>query len=33
MPRSKTAIISLEEAKARFEEWRQNRKGKARDTG
>lgn len=29
MPRSKTPIISLEEAKARFEEWRQNRKGKA----
>jgi len=29
MPRSKTPIISLEEAKARFEAWRQNRKGKA----
>ncbi len=29
MPRSKTLTISLEEAKARFEEWRQNRKGKA----
>ncbi len=29
MPRSKTPIVSLEEAKARFEEWRQNRKGKA----
>ena len=29
MPRSKTPTISLEEAKARFEEWRQNRKGKA----
>ena len=29
MPRSKTAIISLEEAKARFDEWRQTRKGKA----
>ena len=29
MPRSKTPIITLEEAKARFEEWRQNRKGKA----
>jgi len=29
MPRSKTPIISLEGAKARFEEWRQNRKGKA----
>ena len=28
MPRSKTRIISLEEAKARFEEWRQTRKGK-----
>jgi hypothetical protein len=28
MPRSKTLTISLEEAKARFEEWRQNRKGK-----
>jgi hypothetical protein len=29
MPRSKTPTISLEDAKARFEEWRQNRKGKA----
>ena len=29
MPRRKTPIISLEDAKARFEEWRQNRKGKA----
>jgi hypothetical protein len=29
MPRSKTPAVSLEEAKARFEEWRQNRKGKA----
>ena len=29
MPRSKTPTIRLEEAKARFEEWRQNRKGKA----
>ena len=29
MPRSKTPTISLEEAKARFETWRQNRKGKA----
>jgi hypothetical protein len=29
MPRSKTPTISLEEAKARFEEWRQNRNGKA----
>src|ERR1700690_3344858 len=30
MPRSKTPIISLEEAKARFEDWRNNRRGKAR---
>jgi hypothetical protein len=30
MPRSKTPIISLEEAKVRFEEWRNNRRGKAR---
>ena len=30
MPRSKTPIVSLEEAKARFEEWRNNRRGKAR---
>ena len=29
MPRSKTPVISLDEAKARFEQWRQNRKGKA----
>ena len=29
MPRSKTPTITLEEAKARFEGWRQNRKGKA----
>jgi hypothetical protein len=29
MPRSKTPTAGLEEAKARFEEWRQNRKGKA----
>jgi len=29
MARSKTPIISLEEAKVRFEEWRRNRKGKA----
>jgi hypothetical protein len=29
MPRSKTPIVSLEEAKARFEEWRQNRRGRA----
>jgi len=28
MPRSKTPTVSLEEAKARFEAWRQNRKGK-----
>jgi hypothetical protein len=28
MPRSKTPIVSLEEARARFEEWRQNRTGK-----
>ena len=30
MARSETAIISLEEAKSRFEEWRNNRKGKGR---
>ena len=30
MPRSKTPTVSLEEAKARFGEWRQNRRGKAR---
>jgi len=29
MPRSRTAAITLKEAKARFEEWRRNRKGKA----
>jgi hypothetical protein len=29
MPRSKTPTVSLEEAKARFEAWRQNPKGKA----
>jgi hypothetical protein len=29
MPRHKTPTVSLEEAKARFAEWRQNRKGKA----
>src|SRR5258708_37730534 len=28
MPRSKTPIVSLEEARARFEAWRQNRTGK-----
>jgi len=30
MPRSKSPIVSLEEAKARFEEWRNIRRGKAR---
>jgi len=30
MPRSKTPTVNLEEAKARFGEWRQNRRGKAR---
>ena len=30
MARSETAIISLEEAKGRFEEWRNYRSGKAR---
>src|ERR1700687_4374261 len=30
MPRSKTHIVSLEEAKMRFEEWRNIRRGKAR---
>ena len=30
MPRSKTPVISLEEAKVRFEEWRTTRRGKAR---
>ena len=29
MPRRKTPTMRLEEAKARFEEWRQDRKGKA----
>jgi hypothetical protein len=29
MPRSKTPTVNLEEAKARFEAWRQNRNGKA----
>ena len=29
MPRRKTPTVNLEEAKARFEAWRQNRKGKA----
>jgi hypothetical protein len=29
MPRSKTPTVSLEQTKARFEEWRRNRKGKA----
>jgi uncharacterized NAD(P)/FAD-binding protein YdhS len=29
MSRRKTTIITIEEAKARFEAWRQNRKGKA----
>jgi hypothetical protein len=29
MPRSKTPTVGLEETKARFEEWRRNRKGKA----
>jgi hypothetical protein len=30
MPRRKTANITLEEARERFEAWRQNRKGKTR---
>ena len=30
MPRNKIPIVSLEEAKVRFEEWRNNRRGKAR---
>jgi len=30
MPRSKNPSVSLEDVKARFEEWRLNRKGKAR---
>jgi hypothetical protein len=29
MPRSKRPTVSLEEVKARFDEWRRNRKGKA----
>jgi hypothetical protein len=29
MPRSKKPTVSLEDVKARFEEWRRNRKGKA----
>ena len=29
MPRSKRPTVSVEEVKARFEEWRRNRKGKA----
>ncbi len=29
MPRRKTPTVSLEEAKARFQKWRQNRKGEA----
>ena len=29
MPRSKKPTVGLEEVKARFEEWRRNRKGKA----
>jgi hypothetical protein len=30
MPQGKTPTVNLEEAKARFEEWRQNRRGKGR---
>jgi hypothetical protein len=30
VPRSKAPIVSLEEARVRFEEWRTNRRGKAR---
>jgi hypothetical protein len=30
MPRSKAPIVSLDEARARFEEWRTSRRGKAR---
>ena len=30
MPRSKTPTVNLEEAKARFGQWRQNRRGKGR---
>jgi hypothetical protein len=33
MGRSETAIITLEEAKGRFEEWRSNRSGKGRIPG
>ena len=29
MGRSETAIITLEEARGRFEEWRRNRRGKS----
>jgi hypothetical protein len=29
MPRSRKPTVSLEEAKARFDDWRRNRKGKA----
>ena len=29
MPRSNKPTVSLEDVKARFEEWRRNRKGKA----
>ena len=30
MPRNKAPIVTLDEARARFEEWRNNRRGKAR---
>ena len=30
MPRNKTSLMTLDEARARFEEWRNNRSGKAR---
>ena len=30
MPRNKAPIMTLDEAKARFEKWRNNRSGKAR---
>ena len=30
MPRNKAPIMTLDEARARFEEWRNNRRGKAR---
>ena len=33
MGRSETAIITLEEARGRFEEWRSIRRGKARIPG